>query len=116
MPTWPAGLPQNLEIDEYDETFAEASVETNMETGPPKKRARFTAGIQPITGRQLLTKAQVATLKTFYDTTTKFGSLSFDWTHPRTGSAAVLRFASAPKIQVVGPDAWYARMSFKVLP
>ena len=116
MPSWPAGLPQGLEIDEFDETFADTSIETAMETGPPKKRSRFTAGVQPVAGRQLLTKAQVATLKTFYDSTTKFGSLSFDWVHPRTGSAATLRFASPPKIQVLGPDAWHTKMSFKVMP
>lgn len=116
MPSWPGGLPQQLEMDEFQETLPAASVESQMDVGPPKKRRRFTAAPTPITGRQLLTKAQVATLDTFYRSTVSFGSLSFDWTHPRTGAAATLRFKGEPVIQMVGPDSFYARYQFLILP
>jgi hypothetical protein len=115
-PTWPASLPQNLEITGLQESPPNLTIRTPMEVGPPKLRRRATAGVRPIQGRQLLTKTQVATLDTFYVTTLAGGSLPFDWVHPRTQAAATFAFVSPPVYTPVGADAWYAALTLEVRP
>lgn len=98
-PVWPASLPQILEIDGYDEAFPNAMLRTAMETGPAKRRRRFTAAPAPIKGTLTLTVAQRATLKSFFETDLQMGALSFDWTHPVTGVTASFAFVSPPRIR-----------------
>ena len=98
-PVWPASLPQVLEIEGYSETLANTVIRTAMETGPAKRRRRFTAAPRPIKGKVTLDATQRATLKTFYETTLGGGALSFDWTDPVTGSPATFAFFSPPQIR-----------------
>jgi hypothetical protein len=116
MPTWPASLPQQLEITDFQESPPNTLIRSTTDTGPPKVRSRFSAGIRPIQGRQLLTKAQVATLDTFYVTTLTRGALAFDWVHPRTGDAVSFRFVGPPVYTPIGPDAYYGRYQLEILP
>lgn len=116
MPTWPASLPQQVEMTDFQETVPNMLIRSSTDTGPPKVRRRFSAGVRPINGRQLLTKAQVATLDTFYVTTLTGGALAFDWVHPRTQAAASLRFVGPPVYTCLGPDAYYAAYQLEILP
>jgi hypothetical protein len=53
-----------------------------------------------------LTASEVATLDTFFVTTTRGGTLEFNWTHPRTGAAVEARFVpgTAPSYGAIEQD------------
>lgn len=76
-------------------------VRSNVDAGPAKMRARFTASVEaweftlgPITGPDL------TTLMTWYGTTLVQGTLPFDW-RDRTGTAATFRWVKPPKWRAV---------------
>lgn len=116
MPTWPGTLPPRLLVSNYQEQPPDIVLRTEMDVGPPKLRRRTTAGIRPVIGRIFCTKAQVATLDTFYVTTCASGSLSFDWTHPRTGAAATYLFRKPPSWKPEHGDGWWVDLQLDMLP
>ncbi len=93
--TWPSTLPAPLQ-DDFGEIPPDTSMRTSMDSGPTKVRRRYTSGSRVFTVRYHLTKLQVATLDAFFVTTSRSGSLPFNWTHPRTGAACEARMR-APK-------------------
>jgi len=117
MPTWPGTLPTSPEGPGYSEVLPNTLIRTNMDAGPPKVRQKFTAGVRPFTMSWMLTKAQVATLDTFYVTTLKGGALSFDGlAQPRTQAAVTFRFVEPPTYAYLGPDTWRAQTKMEILP
>lgn len=98
MASWPAGLPQNFDTDSYSETRQDGVVRTPMENGPDKVRLRFTSTVERVTGTVTVVGSDVETFWTFYETDTLYGSVAFDWTHPRTGAATSFRFVSPPSV------------------
>jgi hypothetical protein len=100
MPTFPAGLPK-LEQSSYTETPRDTNVRTSMDAGPTFSRRRFTKKTSDVSGDLILTAAQLVTLETFYDTTLRGGSLSFDWVNQRTDVAAVFRFNGPLQIRAI---------------
>lgn len=76
------------------------SIRTSMDLGPAKVRQRITNNVRPIKCQLTLTKVQVDTLDTFYETTCAGGSSQFTWRVLQTGAtvvAANFRFVSPPK-------------------
>jgi len=116
MATWPATLPALLQISGLSETPPNNVIRTKMEIGPAKMRRRSTSGPRPISGEQILTTAQVATLDTFYVGTLIDGTTAFDWTHPRTGAAVEMRFVSPPTYAPAGGDYWRVMLKLEILP
>lgn len=117
MATWPASLPQTPLIDGYQEAFPDVRLRTVMDAGPAKMRRRYTAAVTPIECRMVLTAAQVATLKTFYDTTLTGGTASFSWSNPRTSSAVTFRFAEVPIVSRISGSIYYsAPLSLEIMP
>lgn len=116
MPTWPASLPQKPLPDGYQEDEPAVLLRTQMDAGPPKVRQRFTAGVQPFQTTFDMTGSQIETLKQFFRTTIKYGSLPFDWTHPRTGAPAVFRIVQPPSYRNVGGDVWRVTIAMEILP
>ena len=119
-PVWPASLPAFVETDGFDDAFPETVVRTPMESGPAKQRRRFTAAPEPLRAGLVLTKAQHDTLKTFFVTTCKGGSLAFDWVHPISQAAASYRFKAPPRVaplgQVAGLAMVKASLDLEILP
>ena len=116
-PVWPASLPQDVLVEGYEETFPELALRTEMDAGPAKVRRRFTAGVRTLNVMSAMTRTQVATLDTFFATTTQGGALQFDWVHPRTGSAAALRFTRPPMTAPEpGGQRWRVELELEVLP
>jgi hypothetical protein len=117
MPTWPASLPQFVEVGDYQESPPATKIRSPMDASPPKMRRRFTAGVRPLRVKIMLpTKAQVETLDSFHETTLAGGTLSFDWVHPRTQVAKTFRFVSEPRYSPKSPEGWYAHLDLEVLP
>ena len=113
--TWPATLP-SPSPDGYGERPGAGPLRTEMEVGPPKVRRRTTTVVRQFDINLELTKAQIATLDTFYVTTLAGGVTEFDWTNPRTEAAATCRFVTVPVYTTTGGDGWQARFRMEVLP
>jgi len=114
--SWPGTLPQAPDFSTFQETSPNVALRTQMDVGPPKLRRRSTAGIRPFTMSFLMTQTQVATLETFYQTTLTGGTAAFDWTHPRTGSAASFRFVTPPQYHAIGPITYRVSCQMEILP
>jgi len=93
MATWPATLPPPL-AGSYREASPQTAVRTQMEVGPAKVRRRAAVGVRQLAFSMHLTLAELNTLRTFFETTTAAGALSFDYTHPVFGTAETARFIS----------------------
>ena len=92
---WPATLPKPLS-DSYGETAPDGTIRTNMDSGPAKMRRRYTAAPRMFALVMHLTSDQYDDFDEFFVTTSRMGSLRFDFTHPRTGDACEARFVGAP--------------------
>lgn len=78
MAAWPASLPQSQLLGSAEQ-LGSGALRTGMDAGPPKVRKRFTATIRTFEIPLVLTGAQRATLKTFFETTVNHGADAFDW-------------------------------------
>jgi hypothetical protein len=96
MDTWPATLPQRLSNDTSVKDDESRAI-TDMDSGPASVRKRFTAFTQTVKGSMILTGTQLQTFNTFFRTTIKQGSLSFNWIHPFTEETVAIRFKSKPE-------------------
>ncbi|HAJ72429.1 MAG TPA: hypothetical protein DCO68_10165 [Methylophilaceae bacterium] len=75
MQSWPTTLPLPS-TESYSINPQSSVIRTNMEAGPAKYRKRFTAVPYDVTAQFLMTPAQMAIFKTFYNTTINLGA---DW-------------------------------------
>jgi len=97
IPSWPETLPQNILAQGYKGGLPNNLLRQQMDIGPAKVRRRGTVAVEPVTGNILVTPAQLATLKTFYETTLLDGTLRFSWVQPEDGTTAVeMRFTEPP--------------------
>jgi hypothetical protein len=96
MDTWPTTLPQRLSSDTTVKDDESRAI-SDMDAGPASVRNRFTAITQTVKGSMVLNGSQLAIFNTFFRTTIKHGSLSFNWIHPFTEEAVEIRFKSKPE-------------------
>jgi len=94
--TWPATLPDKPQQRGWEDKPGDNSLTTQMEVGPVKKRQRNTLFLDEFKVTYILTAAQMATLKTFFETTTSSGVTEFEWDHPITAATLTVIFTSAP--------------------
>lgn len=116
---WPAALPP-APSDPNAVTYAPLVanvVTTNMETGAPKMRRRFTAVPETLACSLVLNAAQCAALSTFVATTLQ-DVLPFDWKDWRTQGAATYVFRSRPQYQHIqgSRGLWTATLDLMKLP
>ena len=112
---WPVALP-DLPLMSWSESFAETRIRTETDTGPAKVRRRSTAGVRNLSLPFALTEAEMATLDTFFHTTTAGGSLRFEWQHPRTGVTYEMRFLDAPQFTETDRGLYRGVIQFEALP
>jgi hypothetical protein len=115
-PVWPVGLPQSALVGQWDESPAPANVEFSVEVGPPKLRRRISSAGRLINNTLLLTVAQRATFMTFYETTTKNGSLPFDWDHPIDGTPKTWMFEEEPAISLISGNVFQVSLKLRIMP
>lgn len=114
---WPASLPTDMNASDYAEGMADGRLMSQTDTGPAKVRLRSSAMARPLKGSMIMTGAQVATLRTFVDTTLLGGTLPFNFTDPIDGSTVLARFAeSLPTWSSLGGDNWTVNLDLEVLP
>lgn len=114
MPTFPT-LP-NPRASTYSEETPDVLIRTQMDAGVAKVRPRFSSGVTMIKYHLFLSAAQVTTLDTFYRTTVSNGSLTFDYTHPRTAASVTARFVKPPNYVVNDHGYYSADIEIEVLP
>lgn len=114
MPTFPISG-QIVSRDGYNEGILnDPTIRSNMDSGEPKARPRFSAVCRTQTGQiNGLTSTQVDSIFTFYDTTCAYGSLSFTWTHPRTAVSGTFKWQKRP--EVIGTDGVLFTMSIAIM-
>ena len=111
---WPASLPRGPKLG-HKETPPRPIIRTQMDVGPAKVRPRSTADVTKFESVTLyFTRSQVATFDAFYQQTLGFGSLSFEFTHPRTGKIVDARMVNPPEYTAMAPRQAAAREIYKV--
>jgi hypothetical protein len=115
---WPGGLPQRLLIDGYSEGVADNLVEYPTDTGPPQTRRRSTAGARPLAAQIQVTRAQLATLRTFVETTLLGGALPFTLPAQTEAGTWLVKFAKQglPKWSAIGGDYYQVQFGLNILP
>ena len=96
-------------------------VRAKMDSGPDRLRPDMSGNVRPITGQQVMSDAQVATLEDFYWNTLSRGTKRFDFPIPRTGLTGEFRFTAPPhitpaKAKVDGSRQWFVDHKFEQMP
>jgi hypothetical protein len=115
-PVWPVALPQSAFVGQWSEVPGQANVEFSVEVGPPKRRRRISSAGRLIDHTIVLSTTQRAALLTFYEVTTKSGSLSFDWVHPIDGGTKVWRFEAEPSFNLLSGNKFQASLKLRIMP
>lgn len=115
---WPTSLPEFVLNDGFSEQPPTTGTATKMDSGPKKRRRRFTAGERPLKVKLALTEDQVEILDSFFVDDLAGGALTFDWVHPRTGATVEMVFTDCkpPRYSTPGGEKWYAEMELEILP
>lgn len=77
MATWPTTLPPMPLRDGYEITFGNPTIRTDMESGPARVRRRSRASPDKIPLQFLLTEAQMATFRAWFDADIQQGAAWF---------------------------------------
>lgn len=116
MVAWPGTLPQSPLVAGYSEEMPELTVRSQPDMGPAKVRRRFTAGVVKVMWSMQMTTAQLATLETFYVTTTEGGAIRFTHTNAITGAAKDYRFAKPYKKVPLTHDLFQVDLELEQMP
>jgi hypothetical protein len=106
MAVWPASLPHAPLLDDLEIEDVDQAISTDMESGPPKRRRRFSTAFGFRGMSFLLTGTQLATLDAFYAIDLEGGSGTITgFPDPKDGSAATFqpRGSYTPRIFRPGP-------------
>lgn len=112
MATWPSTLPQSPLIDGYKETPRPNSIEADLE-GWKVTRPQFGANPTQASVSLMMTAAQLATFKTFYNTTINYGNDQFVWKLPTSSVNQNFKFRGQPTWNFTGTK-WQVSMEFDV--
>lgn len=94
---WPAGLPQFVQEQGFSESLPDQTLESQMDTGPPKVRGRFTMNYRPMQASIRCTiRDQEKLFEHFYRDVLGGGALPFHWVNPTTQVLSLMRFKRPP--------------------
>lgn len=110
---WPASLPAYPELAVYSPEVQDQKIRTSMETGVAKVRRRYTASIMKHPVRITLSASQFETFKTFFNTTTQFGTLPINWDFFGTND---LRFVGVYQYKYITPEIVQVTFTLEELP
>lgn len=89
--TWPSTLPPPLS-NGYGETPPNNVISWSADRGATHTRLSGTSAPRYLRLSYKLSITDLATLDTFFVTTSAYGSLPFNFTHPRTGATVTAQF------------------------
>lgn len=118
MSDWPASLPQ-IPFSGLKEVRQSGTLRSEMDTGAPKQRKRFTAAVRNVDVPMVFTQAQRQTFDTFFITTLGEGALPFTWTMDSvdegTGTSISYRFTKPPAMSKIANE-WRLTLNLEILP
>lgn len=94
---WPVDLPQCLPRDGQGEGMGDDRIFSQPDVGPAQVRPRSSAEVRPFSGLLILTRSELATLRTFVDTTLLRGSLPFTFPAQSEAGTWLVRFTKGGK-------------------
>lgn len=94
---WPAGAPECAQA--WQEQAQPVVVRSEMDSGAPKVRRRFTAPVRLVTVQFDVPLPVARLLRDFHDVDTQGGVLPFRFRSPVTGAVEVFRMTEAPNVQ-----------------
>lgn len=117
--TWPVTLPQEPLYGSFTEDNGFVYLQTSMDSGVSKIRKRGNRG-NMMNMTFMMTTSQVASLKTFTNTTIS-GVARFYFTHPRTGSTIEVRIVPSSdgalySVNQAGPGYWNVSLTLQEMP
>lgn len=119
---WPTTIPATPLLDGYSSARQNNRVESNVDAGLSKQRARFMAVPKQVSEQFIMNNAEKTTFENFYDNTLEGGSLQFTKESPETGVNTIYRFSgdSVPEYEVAGygkgGTIWRITLSLEILP
>lgn len=102
MASWPGTLPQEV-LANVSRTRQSGRIRSQMDAGPAKQRARFTATTKNYDASIIVNGVQLETFYTFYEDTLANGTDSFTWTDPFSDASQTLRFREEPEDTLLKP-------------
>lgn len=116
MVTWPSNLPQEFNVGEFNIEPPNNIVNTTVDAGVPKRRRRFTKGVQVVSGKMVMDLDQYRTLMNFMDVDLHDGVDQFYF--PRPGyclGSIVASFKEGIKKDHIGGDHFQISFSLETL-
>lgn len=99
--SWPLALQQKLNQAEFNIEKGSVKLESDMDIGPVKSRARYTKSVDRYSCSIWVDQTTFTTFENFYDTTLGGGVKVFEFNHPITGTLTNWKFLGTPKISPV---------------
>ena len=122
MAAYPASLPQYPLVQGFIDERQPGSIRSNMDTGAPKTRKRFTAVVRKLTWPTLLNGTERVTFDTFFITTINEGAGSFTIPDPVDDGTITVKFINPPSWSIIGAKSdlavdrlWRATFNLEVL-
>lgn len=115
MTDWPASLPQDALLNGFAHDDLDNTIRSSMSYGPDKVRRRTTASIAHVTVPLVMTKTQLAALKTFYETTLQVTG-QFTWKNHITQASINYRFRTPPAYRPIRGDLWAVTLELETMP
>ena len=121
MPSWPIELPQ-LPFAGASAQDVDSVLRTEMDSGPPSRRNRFTTHMQTLQIPMVLNGTEKVAFDFFYRNTLSNGSLAFDWVDLVDDATVSMAFTAPPVWALIGSASdpaerhWTAVLSLEVQP
>lgn len=115
---WPATLPQCLILG-YGEGLGDNLTEYKPDIGPSISRRRSSSATRPLSGQMRMTRAQIATLRSFFEVTLDQGALPFEFPDPTViGEILLVKFAKGdqPSWQQIAAGVYRVSLTLTVMP
>lgn len=118
MEAWPSTLQTILNTDNFNYQIGETAITSEMDTGIPKKRRRFTDSIDTLNVSIDMPYSDFEILKTFFNTTLGGGVKTFAFDHPFTGTPAEFQMIDTPKLgpKTSGGIHYLVTMQWRLIP
>ena len=92
--SWPVGVPSSFEASGFGYDADSGILRTDMDSGPPKVRRRFTSVSKNMKGTIIMTQAQFQLWEYWFEDVIAFGALSFVMPDPVHGSNMTVRIVA----------------------
>lgn len=118
VPDWPTDIPCTLQIDGQAGGIGDGRIRSASDTGPAKVRRRTTAQVEPIVGNMIMNATEIASLRTFVDTTLFGGTRCFYFKDPITHTPTLMRFGDQlPSWSPMpGKKRWLVQLTLEKVP